>query len=212
MSLSRAAIVVLVVSAAGSAGCGKPQRIKTVERPGQDLILLLPDSESGTTGRVIVSNSSGTTELAVARAATRVATNAPPAPASVLSEARVKELFGPVLSTLPPPPRHFTLYFRFDSDDLTDESKTLLARVLQAVKNRPVPDVLVVGHTDTAGTPSANYQLGLRRANTVRGLLVNAGLDASFVEVTSHGEADLLIKTQDGVPEPRNRRVEIAVR
>jgi outer membrane protein OmpA-like peptidoglycan-associated protein len=41
---------------------------------------------------------------------------------------------------------------------------------------------------------------------------VQAGLDASTVEVTSHGETDLLVKTPDETPEPRNRRVEIAVR
>ena len=40
----------------------------------------------------------------------------------------------------------------------------------------------------------------------------HAGLDASTMDVTSLGEADLLIKTPDETPEPRNRRVEIAVR
>ena len=38
------------------------------------------------------------------------------------------------------------------------------------------------------------------------------GLDASLMVVTSHGEADLLVPTPDETPEPRNRRVEIAVR
>ena len=39
-----------------------------------------------------------------------------------------------------------------------------------------------------------------------------AGLDASAVEVISHGESDLLVRTADEVAEPRNRRVEIAGR
>jgi outer membrane protein OmpA-like peptidoglycan-associated protein len=46
----------------------------------------------------------------------------------------------------------------------------------------------------------------------VRNLLVEAGLAASAIEVTSHGEADLLVQTANDTPEPRNRRVEIAVR
>ena len=54
--------------------------------------------------------------------------------------------------------------------------------------------------------------LGLIRANTVRGLLVQVGLDPSTIEVRSHGESDLLVKTPDETPEPRNRRVEISVR
>jgi outer membrane protein OmpA-like peptidoglycan-associated protein len=47
---------------------------------------------------------------------------------------------------------------------------------------------------------------------SIRNLLTEAGLDASTIDVTSLGEADLLIKTPDETPEPRNRRVEIAVR
>ena len=43
-------------------------------------------------------------------------------------------------------------------------------------------------------------------------LLVAAGLDATSVEVTSHGEAVLLVRTPDETYEPRNRRVEITIR
>ena len=116
------------------------------------------------------------------------------------------------LAALPPPLRHFTLYFRFESDELTDESRALLRDVLSTVKATMVPEVVVIGHTDTIGRPSANFRLGMRRALSVRDLLVKAGLAASAIEVTSHGEADLLVKTPDETPEPRNRRVEIAVR
>jgi outer membrane protein OmpA-like peptidoglycan-associated protein len=62
------------------------------------------------------------------------------------------------------------------------------------------------------GTPQANIELGLKRASMVRNLLVEAGLTPSAIEVTSHGEAELLVKTPNDTAEPRNRRVEIAVR
>ncbi len=62
------------------------------------------------------------------------------------------------------------------------------------------------------GARKANFELGLKRATTVRGLLIDAGLAESTIEVTSHGEGDLLIETRNGKAEPRNRRVEIAVR
>ena len=95
-----------------------------------------------------------------------------------LSESDVKHRFGDVIATLPPPPRHFMLPFRFESEELTEEGQRLLQDVLQAVKSYPVPDVVVIGHTDTTGTPQSNAELGLRRANAVRALLVQAGLDA----------------------------------
>ena len=62
------------------------------------------------------------------------------------------------------------------------------------------------------GDPRANLALGLKRAISVRNMLVAAGLAPSTIEVASHGEADLLVKTPDNTPEPRNRRVEITVR
>jgi outer membrane protein OmpA-like peptidoglycan-associated protein len=80
------------------------------------------------------------------------------------------------------------------------------------VKQRPSPDVIIIGHTDTTGTAVSNSALGMKRAVAIRNRLVEAGLDPSFVEATSHGEADLLVQTADNVAEPRNRRVEITVR
>ena len=65
------------------------------------------------------------------------------------------------------------------------------------MKDRPVPDVVVDrAHRHDRAQPASNVELGLRRANAIRSLLVDAGLDASVIEVTSHGEADLLV--QDG--------------
>jgi outer membrane protein OmpA-like peptidoglycan-associated protein len=49
------------------------------------------------------------------------------------------------------------VFFRFESDELTDESRALLPQILQAVKDSaPFPDVAVVGHTDTTGRRPGN--------------------------------------------------------
>lgn len=208
---SRIALLLAPLVATLTAACG-PQRIADPSRPGDEMIVLLPDSEGGSVGRARVSNPSGSADLAAARDATQVAMNQPPGPTATLSEADVNRIFGGALSALPPPARRFTLNFRFESNELTDEARALLPVILNAVKERSVPDVVVVGHTDTTGTPQANFALGLKRAMTVRNLLVEAGLAASAIEVTSLGERDLRIQTADQTPEPRNRRVEIAVR
>lgn len=179
---------------------------------GGDLIVLLPDEPGGAIGRASVENEGGRVELAEARAATRVAAGAPPAPVTVLSQAEVRRTFADVVATLPPPPRSYTLYFRFNSEELTNDSLTLVREVLQFVKQRPFPEVVVLGHTDTTGTAARNFTLGLKRANTVRRLLVDAGLDPVAIEARSHGEQELLVPTGDEVFEPRNRRVEITVR
>jgi outer membrane protein OmpA-like peptidoglycan-associated protein len=180
-------------------------------RPGDVVVVLLPDADTGTVGRVVVSNTEGSTELASAWASTRVnMTQAPQI--RTLSESAVKSRFGDILATLPPPPRHFILPFQFDSEELTDEGRRLVQEVLKVVKNYPSPDVVVTGHTDTTGNARTNVELGLRRANVVRSMLVQTGLSTLMIDVRSHGEAELLVPTGDNVSEPRNRRVEITVR
>jgi outer membrane protein OmpA-like peptidoglycan-associated protein len=204
---------ILVASlAAACAGACKSTPVVEPSVPASDLVVLLVDADTGAVGRVRVSNAEGAIDLVSARAATRIVANQPPSPIDTLTDAQVVQAFGDALSALPPPPLSFTLHFRFESDELTDEALALVPRILQSVKDRFVPDVLVVGHTDTAGSTAANLTLGLRRAGVVRDLLVTAGLDPTAVEVISNGERNLLVPTDDETPEARNRRVEISVR
>ena len=182
------------------------------EGRGRTMAALLPDPESGVVGRATVSSLNGSVELAEARASTVVNGRAAPTPVKTLTEADARELFGDALSALPKAPEHFVLNFQFDSDELTPESKALLPQVLNAVKGHPVPEVQVIGHTDTVGTSASNITLGMKRAEMIRKQLVDIGLDPTLIEIVSHGEADLVVQTADEVPEPRNRRVEITVR
>ena len=206
---SRVPVLMVMVAAGLVSACAA--RSSRGERPGQVLVVLMPDADSGNVGRIVVSNPEGSADLVTAWASTRVTMTRAPR-IRTLRESEVKRRFGDVIATLPPPPQHFTLPFRFDSEALTDDGQRLLKDVLQAVKSYPVPDVVVVGHTDTTGAPQNNAELGMRRANAVRTLLVDAGLTLSTIEVRSHGEAELLVPTADNVFEPRNRRVEVTVR
>ena len=95
---------------------------------------------------------------------TLVSASEPPAPVTVLSESEVRRIFGDALNALPPPPQRFTLYFRFESDELTDESRAMVPEILKAIKDRPVPDLVIVGHTDTTGTRCSELRAWAERA------------------------------------------------
>ncbi|MFO1413929.1 MAG: OmpA family protein [Burkholderiales bacterium] len=120
--------------------------------------------------------------------------------------------FEAALAAQPKRPETFVFYFVEGKDEFTDESKANVARVLAEIARRPVPDVLVVGHTDAVGTDQVNDALGMRRAETVRAGLVAAGVPASDIQAISRGKRAPAVPTPDGVAEPRNRRVEIIVR
>ena len=70
----------------------------------------------------------------------------------------------------------------------------------------------IVGHTDRVGRAEANAALALKRAESTRERLVEAGLELKRVEVSSHGENNPVIPTADNVAEPKNRRVEVTIR
>lgn len=197
-----------------SAGCGSTRVAPAapVPPPPPTLIALLPDPDTHVTGRIHVWNEFGSIDLSTPNASLRTVATAAPGPAATLTPDEVTRDFGDALAGLPPPPRHFILDFKFESETLTDASTALVPEILDAVKALAVPEVVIIGHTDTMGDRKSNLALGLRRANAVRTILVNAGLSPTLIDVTSHGEGDLLVKTRDNTPEPRNRRVEITVR
>jgi len=202
-------IVVAVVTAAPACA----SRRGTTGAAGPSTVVLLAEPD-GTLGQAVVSSAAGAgmVELAADRAATSVVGRRAPSPVAPLDAASIEKQFGATLASLPMAPEAFTLYFRLESDELTDESRALLPGVLKAVAGRPAPEVGVAGHTDTTGEPKSNYALGLERATRVRTLLIGAGVDASLIDVSSLGESDLRVRKADNVLEPRNRRVEISVR
>ena len=178
--------------------------------PGQELVVVLPDA-SGRTGTVIVEGAGNRVVLDRPYAASRVGGGSGPQPAQV-SEQEVRSSFGRTLSVLPARPVSFLLYFVTGTDTLTEESRAELAGMLAELRNRPAPDIVVIGHTDKVGGVEANDQLSLQRAERVKAYLVQQGIPADRIRATGRGEREPLVQTGDGVDEPRNRRVEINVR
>jgi OOP family OmpA-OmpF porin len=110
------------------------------------------------------------------------------------------------------PPARFTLGFEPGGTLLTPESASELTRVIEQVRAREGAEILVVGHTDRQGAAEDNDRLSLTRAEAIKALLVQQGVDADLIEAIGRGEREPLIPTEDGVAEPRNRRAEIIVR
>ncbi len=178
----------------------------------KNVVVLLPGAE-GQTGGIVVSNRGGSQLLTEPNQATAIRSQAvSPAKPFTLSEEEVRAKFGEALAALPPSPVHFTLYFKSDSTELTEESRKLLDEIVAVAVARKSSDVSVVGHTDRVGTREHNFRLGLERAGLVKRVLISHGIAADSIDVTSHGTDNPLVATEDNVAEPRNRRVEVVVR
>src|SRR3954468_6786914 len=142
---------VAALAAALEVGCAGKHAAPAPPETARTLVVLLPDSDTGITGRALITNKSGSTDLDAARDSSTAMPSAAPSAVTTMSEDEVRRGFGDTLSALPPSPVPFTLYFKFESDELTDDSRALLPQILNTVKERTIPEVLVVGHTDTMG-------------------------------------------------------------
>ncbi len=105
-----------------------------------------------------------------------------------------------------------TIYFPFnssvkDQNPQVDEYLHKLAERLSQTSER----VAITGHTDNVGEPQANVNLGLRRAESIRNILVGKGVAADRISTASKGEAQPATSndTEDG--RHRNRRTVLQV-
>ncbi len=125
---------------------------------------------------------------------------------------QVQAQFGQTLAAMPLPPKQFTLNFVEGTDELTAESKQVVDSVFDEIAKRPLPDVVVIGHTDTVGSDAFNDRLSRQRAEVVRTALLSRGIAPAQILVVGRGKREPIVATGDGVAEARNRRVEIQVR
>jgi outer membrane protein OmpA-like peptidoglycan-associated protein len=196
--VSRSPVCLLLLAAL--AGCATPDRV-----------ILLPDDVSGRVGKIKVDGREGSTVL-LDTAYGEARAGGGKLQSSTLDSGTVRRQFASELAGLPPRPKSYQLYFLNDSDQLTPDSRALLPAILQEVAQRPAPEVVVIGHTDRVGVLEYNDRLSLARAQAVRDQLVAQGFDKTLIVTAGRGEREPLVPTEDEVPEPKNRRVEISVR
>lgn len=197
IELPRLLLALLLAALAGCAS--KPQ----------GTVVLLPDAQGQDTA-LLVRQDGGELLLDKPYAAAELTAKGPQPATS--SADQVQQRFGAALGARPAAPQQFTLYFVEGKDEFTDESRRAFDGVLGEIARRPVPDVLVIGHTDRLGSDAFNDTLSRQRAEVVRRALVARGIAADSIVVVGRGKREPVVPTADGVAEARNRRVEILVR
>lgn len=108
-----------------------------------------------------------------------------------------------------------TIYFGFDRTEVTPKAREALERFVASIGDQPGEDateILIIGHTDRAGSEAYNLELSRRRAEAVAATLARMGVTieaASDLQIEAKGESDLALPTADGVSAAVNRRAVI---
>ena len=204
----------LLLAGALTGACAAPAPAPAPPPPAAatraDLVVLLPGKD-GAVGAVAVQEGGREVVLDTAYA------SAKSGPGGRIEKSQatpdeVRALFADALAAEPPRPVTFILFFVEATDQFTPESQALVDQVMLAIASRPAPELTVAGHTDAVGTDQYNDALSLRRAERVRTLLIARGIAPDSIRAIGRGKREPRVATADGVPEPRNRRVEITVR
>lgn len=175
-------------------------------------VILISDPD-GRVGQAEVVTAGGKQLLEKPREMTTVSGRAAaPAPVSVASPEFIAANFADVLAIMPQQPEKFILFFETGTTALRPESGSTIAAVLEAVQRRGAISISVSGHTDAAGSQQLNEKLASSRAQSISDRLIQQGVAAERIIVSSHGKGNPLVPAADGVAEPRNRRVEVIVR
>ncbi len=109
-------------------------------------------------------------------------------------------------------PRSFLVFFESNKASLSDDARRVIGEAAAESREFSSNRVVVLGHTDLAGSPRANQALSEQRAKAVLAGLIRAGVPAQRITAGAFGESQPAFVTPDGTPEPQNRRVEIYLR
>jgi outer membrane protein OmpA-like peptidoglycan-associated protein len=195
--------LVFVALAALAAGCASA--------PSTPALFAVVPGADGHVGAIVVRTDRGEHVIDSAYGAQRIRRDGS-VEGSRLTAADVAREFAVTLDALPGKPASFMLYFLEGRDELTTDSKVEMEKVFGELRRRPLPDIMVIGHTDTVGGLAFNDRLSLARAERLREMMIGLGIPAERIQAAGRGKRELLVPTEDNMNEPRNRRVEISVR
>ena len=99
--------------------------------------------------------------------------------------------------------------FRYDSFELTDESRAILDQVATVLRKQKHVVHEVAGHTDSQGNPAYNQRLSQKRAETVRRYLIARGVNAGSLKARGYGGEHPIADNSTWAGLVRNRRVEL---
>ncbi len=103
------------------------------------------------------------------------------------------------------------ILFDFDSYSVKNSVKDSLDGLAKALKENRDIKLKIDGHTDFIGTEQYNYNLSLKRANSIKNYLVTKGVNKNNISIEGHGKQNPVAtnKTEEG--RAKNRRVEFII-
>ncbi|PIE47289.1 MAG: hypothetical protein CSA42_04200 [Gammaproteobacteria bacterium] len=102
--------------------------------------------------------------------------------------------------------------FATNSAVIRTSDATELDKLATTLKQYDQTKIIVVGHTDSTGTPAINQPLSVKRANSVANYLYKKGVGKTRLYVDGKGATQPIATNATEAGKAKNRRVEIEIR
>lgn len=108
-------------------------------------------------------------------------------------------------------PLKATLHLNFITDGNTVDAAGVakVKEFAEFMKHSPSYKATIVGHTDSTGSDAHNEKLSQKRAQTVKTLLIDQGIDTSRLSVSGEGEKMPVASNKTKQGRAENRRIEV---
>ncbi len=111
-----------------------------------------------------------------------------------------------------------TTWFDFDrinfntgSSTLSEDSKEQVSNIAAIMKAYPAVNLKVGGYTDNTGSDEVNLNISKKRAEAVKGLMVQLGVDGSRLDAEGYGSANPIAPNDTAEGRKKNRRISLRV-
>ena len=108
-----------------------------------------------------------------------------------------------------PKAQNLDISFEPLSNKIAHKSKLKIEEFARFLKENPLYNVIIVGHTDNVGTDEENLKLSQQRAENVKKELVSYGIDEARLNAIGVGEAQPVATNATPEGRHKNRRTEI---
>jgi outer membrane protein OmpA-like peptidoglycan-associated protein/esterase/lipase superfamily enzyme len=105
----------------------------------------------------------------------------------------------------------YKFLFKLNSDQMTVQSERNFLEAISLINIDKVKSVVIEAFASTAGSFEHNKMLSERRGIIIRDRLKDIGISYDQISLTAFGETHLPVNTEDGVREPKNRRVNVTI-
>ncbi len=103
------------------------------------------------------------------------------------------------------------IFFNYKDYQLLEDSYFELDRLIKILQENPNLEIEIAGHTDNIGSSYYNYNLSLKRAESVANYLIQKGIETRRLVVKGYGEKEPIAPNDTEEGRSLNRRVEFKI-